>query len=104
MRPAGGEGEAAWASNVPGRTSRSANSVRMGSGLHGEKRERVGFEDRLLLLYRQRQGQELIDVLPQIFDARAGPVGAPEDAVRDLRQAGEAYRGPCAPESRSVHP
>jgi len=40
-----------------GMSSSSTNSWRMGSGLHGEKRKRVSFEDRPLLLGRERQGQ-----------------------------------------------
>src|SRR2546422_1978570 len=76
MRPAG-----VCARNVAGRSSTRANNLRMGSQLHGKKRQRVGFEDRLLLLFRKRQGQELIDVLPEILHARAGPIGAPEHTV-----------------------
>src|SRR5437867_11015461 len=91
MRPAGG---GACARNVAGRSSTRANNLRMGSELHGEKRQRVGFEDRLLLLFRKRQGQELIDVLPEILDARAGPIGAPEHTARDLRQAGKVLQQP----------
>src|SRR4051812_15935720 len=68
----------AWAASTPGTSSSSTNSRRMGSGLRGEKRECVGFEDSPLLLVRERQGQELIDVLPEVFHARTGPVGTPQ--------------------------
>src|SRR6266481_2493027 len=85
MRPA-------WAGSVAGRSTNRASKLRMGSGLHGKKRKRVGFEDSLLLLFRKRQGQELIDVLPEVFHARAGPVGAPEHAVGELRQAGKVLQ------------
>src|SRR5437879_13581701 len=79
------------AGNVAGRSTNRSN-LRMGSGLHGKKRERVVFEDSLLLLFRKRQGQELIDVLPEVFHAGAGPVGAPEHAVGELRQAGKVLQ------------
>src|SRR6266568_6500085 len=92
IRPAGAGAGAACAISVPGSITSSANSLRMGSGLHGKKRQRVGFEDSLLLLVRKRQGQELIDVLPEVFHTRAGPVGAPEHAVGKLRQAGKVLQ------------
>src|SRR6266446_7323937 len=96
MRPAcaggGGGAGTACAGSVAGRSANRTNKLRMGSGLHGKKRKRVGFEDSLLLLLRKRQGQELIDVLPEVFHARAGPVGAPEHAVRELRQAGKVLQ------------
>src|SRR5882762_10120738 len=78
--------------STPGMSSSKTNNWRMGSGLHGKKRESVGFEDSLLLLFRKRQGQELIDVLPEVFHARAGPIGAPEHALSDLRQAGKVLQ------------
>src|SRR5881628_3696704 len=82
----------AWPASVPGRTTRSANSLRMWARLHREERQSVGFEDRLLLRFRQRQGQELIDVLPEILHTGAGPIGAPQHAVHDLRQAGKVLQ------------
>src|SRR5439155_20430345 len=65
---------------------------RMWAKLHREERQSVGFEDRLLLRFRQRQGQELIDVLPEILHTGAGPIGAPQHAVYDLRQAGKVLQ------------
>src|SRR5467141_4080713 len=82
MRPA-------CAESTPGMSSSKTNNWRMGSGLHGKKRESVGFEDSLLLLFRKRQGQELIDVLPEVFHARAGPIGAPEHALGDPVRRGK---------------
>src|SRR6266566_9413571 len=70
----------------------------------GKKRERVGFEDGPTLGIRKGQGQELIDVLPQILDARAGPVGAPQHAVRDLRQAGKVLQQLGRRNARDVEP
>src|SRR5437016_13461077 len=87
MRPAG-----VCARNVAGRSNTRTNKLRMVSGLHGKKRKRVGFEDGLLLLFRKRQGQELIDVLSEVFHARAGPISAPEHAVGELRQAGKVLQ------------
>src|SRR5690348_3254705 len=78
--------------SVAGMMARSATSLRMCARLQREERQRVGFENRLLLRLRQRQGQELIDVLPEILDAGAGPVGAPQDAIRDLGQAGKVLQ------------
>src|SRR5437870_4442339 len=89
IRPAG---EVACAANVPGITNSSANSLRMWARLHRKERQSVGFEDRLLLRFRQRQGQELIDVLPKIFHTGAGPIGAPQDTVGDLQQAGKVLQ------------
>src|SRR5258707_5354256 len=97
MRPA-------CAESTPGMSSSSTNSWRMGSGLHGEKRKRVGFEDRPLLLGRQRQGQELIDVLPKVFHARTGPVGAPQHTIHDLRQAGKVLQQLGGRNARDVEP
>src|SRR5882762_9748586 len=85
MRPA-------CAESTPGMSSSKTNNWRMGSGLHGKKRESVGFEDGLLLLFRKRRGQELIDVLAEVFHARAGPIGAPEHADSELRQAGKVLQ------------
>src|SRR5216683_1435496 len=81
MRPA-------CAESTPGMAiSNNTNILRMGSGLRGEKRQSVGFEDSPLLLLRERQGQELIDVLTEVFHSRTGPVGTPQHAVHNLRQA-----------------
>src|SRR6266576_5865478 len=85
MRPA-------CAERMPGTPINNTNSLRMGSRLHGKERKRVGFEDSLLLLVRKRQGQELIDVLPEVFNTGAGPVGAPQHSARDLRQAGKVLQ------------
>src|SRR6267154_846940 len=98
MRPAwagAGGGVArgtACAGSVAGRSANRANRLRMGSGLHGKKRKRVGFEDGLLLLFRKRQGQKLIDVLPEVLHAGAGPIGPPQHAVGKLRQAGKVLQ------------
>src|SRR2546426_8776398 len=86
MRPA-------CAASTPGMVmSNTTNSLRMDSGLRGEKRKRVGFEDSPLLLVRERQGQKLIDVLPEVFHSRTGPVGPPQHAVHKLRQAGKVLQ------------
>src|SRR5881396_4441864 len=96
MRPA-------CAESTPGISS-STNNWRMGSRLRGEKRERVGFEDSPLLLVRERQGQKLIDVLPKVFHARTGPVGAPQHTVHDLRQAGKVLQQLGGRNARDVEP
>jgi len=59
MRPA-------CAESTPGMSS---SKTTIGAWVQGStgKRESVGFEDSLLLLFRKRQGQELIDVLPEVF-------------------------------------
>src|SRR2546423_2359421 len=90
MRPAAACG--VCAGNVAGSSNTRTNKLRMGSGLHGKKRKRVGFEDSLVLFFRKRQGQELVDVLPEISHARTGPIGAPKYAVGDLRQAGKVLQ------------
>src|SRR2546422_10329892 len=83
MRPA-------CAPSTPGMVmSNNTTSLRMDSGLRGEERKSVGFEDGPLLLVRERQGQELIDVLTEVFHSRTGPVGTPQHAVHNLREAGE---------------
>src|SRR3989442_10701085 len=83
MRPA-------CAPSTPGMVmSNNTNSLRMDSGLRGEERKSVGFEDGPLLLVRERQGQELIDVLTEVFHSRTGPVGTPQHAVHNLREAGK---------------
>src|SRR6266853_1464642 len=84
MRPdgAGAAGEAArCAASVAGSIDSRTHSLRMGPRLHREERQRVGFEDSLLLLVRKRQGQELIDVLPEVFHAGAGPIRPPQHTV-----------------------
>src|SRR5260370_26318222 len=79
----------ACADSTPGiRVATSQSGLIRGSN-SGKKRERVGLEDGPTLGIRKWQGQELIDVLPQILYARAGPVGAPQHALDDLRQAGK---------------
>src|SRR5205807_9672226 len=100
MRP--GEPCGVCAGTVAGRSTTRANKLRMGSGLRGKKRKRVGFEDSLVLLLGKRQGQELIDVLPEISHARTGPIGAPEYAVGDLRQAGKVLQQPGGRNARHV--
>src|SRR5712691_7516573 len=78
----------ACAPSTPGMVmSNNTNSLRMDSGLRGEQRQSVGFEDGPLLLLRERQGQELIDVLTEVFHSRTGPVGTPQHTVPKLRQA-----------------
>src|SRR6266568_6635587 len=104
IRPAGAVAGAACAISVPGSSTSSTNSLRMGSRLHREERQRVGFEDSLLLLVRKRQGQELIDVLPEVFHTGAGPVGAPQHAARDLRQAGKVLQQLGGRNARDVEP
>src|SRR5213079_2712916 len=66
--------------------------------------QRIGLENRLLVRVAERQRQELVDVEPHIFHARARPVGAPEDLIRELRQtrkvlqqAGGRYPGDVEP-------
>src|SRR5438445_6657115 len=85
MRPA-------CAASAPGRVSSSTSSLRMGSGLRGEQRQSVGFEDGPLLLLSERQGQELIDVLTEVFHSRTGPVSTPQHAVHNLREAGKVLQ------------
>src|SRR2546423_14409955 len=82
----------AWADSAAGRSSDTTTSVRMSSGLRGKERQRIGLEDGPALAVIERQRHELIDVLSQILDAGARPVGAPEDAVGDLRQAGKVLQ------------
>src|SRR3989454_12383124 len=97
MRPA-------CAESAPGMVSSSTNSLRMGSGLRGEQRKSVGFEDGPLLLVRERQGQELIDVLTEVFHSRTGPVRTPQHAVHDLRQAGKVLQQLGGRNARDVEP
>src|SRR5712664_388350 len=86
MRPA-------CAESTPGMvSSNNTNSLRMGSGLRGEKRQSVGFENGPLLLLRERQSQELIDVLTEVLHSRTGPVVTPQHAVHNLRQAGKVLQ------------
>src|SRR2546426_11667607 len=54
--------------------------------------QRIGLENRPLLLLGERQPKELIDVLPQVLDARARPVRAPQRPVHDFREAGEGLQ------------
>src|SRR4051812_50117082 len=81
-----------------------ASNLRMGPRLHRKERQRVGFEDGLLLLVRQRQGQELIDVLAKIFYPGTWPGGSPEYAVHDLRQAGKVLQQFGGGEARGTEP
>src|SRR5690242_2143893 len=69
-----------------------------------KKRQSVGFEDGPPLYIGKGQGQELIDVVPQILHAWAGPIGAPQHAVRDLRQAGKVLQQPGRRNARDVEP
>src|SRR5260370_21056757 len=79
----------ACADSTPGiRVATSQSGLIRGSN-SGKKRERVGLEDGPTLGIRKWQGQELIDVLPQIPYARAGPVGAPPHPGDEPPQAGE---------------
>src|SRR3954463_3255727 len=81
-----------------------ASNLRMGPRLHRKERQRVGFEDGLLLLVRQRQGQELIDVLAKVFYPGTWPVGSPEHAVHDLRQAGKVLQQFGRRNARDIEP
>src|SRR5712691_5623801 len=54
--------------------------------------QRIGLEDRPLLVLGERQSEELIDVLAEILDARARPVRAPQRAADDLREAGKVLQ------------
>src|SRR2546428_962134 len=98
MRPA-------CAPSTPGMVmSNNTNRLRMDSGLRGEKRKSVGFEDGPLLLVRERQGQELIDVLTEVFHSRTGPVGTPQHAVHNLREAGKILQQLGGRNARDVEP
>src|SRR6266498_3393824 len=94
----------ACAESAPGMIMSNTNSWRMGSGLRGEKRERVDFEDSPLLLVRERQCQELIDVLPKVFHAWTGPVGTPQHRVHKLGQARKVVQQVGRRNARDVEP
>src|ERR671930_1277118 len=83
--------------------SRTSN-LRMGPRLHRKKRQRIGFEDSLVLLVRKRQGQELIDVLPEVLHTGAGPVGPPQHPISDLRQAGKVLQQFRRRNARDIQP
>src|SRR5438874_12592324 len=48
--------------------------------------QRIGLENRPLVRVAERQRQELVDVDPHVRHARAGPVGAPQDPICELRE------------------
>src|SRR5438034_2202904 len=56
--------------------------------------QRIGLENRLLVRVAERQRQELVDVEPHVFHARARPVGAPEDPIRELRETRKVLQQP----------
>src|SRR5881409_2365650 len=68
----------------------------MSTGLASSRKQsqRIGFENRLLVRVAERQRQELVDVEPHVFHARARPVGAPEDPIRELRETRKVLQQP----------
>src|SRR2546427_12150988 len=95
MRPA-------CAASTPGMVISSTHSLRMGSGLRGEERKGVGFEDGPLLFVGERQGQELIHVLTADFHSPTRPVGTPHHAVHKLPHAGSVLHHGAWPDARDV--
>src|SRR5690348_9234824 len=70
----------------PPRAASAAAAARLA---RREERQRIGLEDPALHRVFQRQGPELIDVLLQVLDSGTGPVGPPQDPLRDVREARE---------------
>src|SRR6266571_6773931 len=65
------------------------------AGLPASRRkesQRIGLEDRPLLVLGQRQAEELIDVHAEVFDAGAWPIRPPQRPVHDLREAGKVLQ------------
>src|SRR5438552_12416721 len=68
--------------------------VRQGLASSRKQGQRIGLQDRLLVRVAERQRQELVDVVPHVFHARARPVGAPEDPIRELRETRKVLQQP----------
>src|ERR671918_393282 len=69
-----------------------------------KKSERIVLEYRVLVLGRERQRQELVDVPAEVTHTGTRPVGPPEDAGRDLREAGKVLQELAGRNAGDVEP
>src|SRR6185295_18904651 len=68
--------------------------VRDSPGKVGKEPETIAAENAFLDFGRESEGPELVEILPQVFHPRTGPVGTPDRLVGDLLESGKIVEQP----------